>query len=62
MWIATWALNTLVDKGKTTDWMVHMPGQGVAAHTDAAHGTLIVDGGYKVMDTDGIRAVLQVSL
>lgn len=38
MWTATWALNTLVDKGKTTDWMVHMLGQAVAAHTDATHG------------------------
>ena len=27
MWTATWALNTLLDKGKTTDWMVHMIGQ-----------------------------------
>lgn len=38
MWTATWALNTLVDKGKTTDWMVHMLGQAVAAYTDATHG------------------------
>ena len=38
MWIATWALNTLVAKGKSTDWMVHMIGQAVAAHTDATHG------------------------
>lgn len=38
MWIATWALNTLVAKGKSTDWMVHMLGQAVAAHTDATHG------------------------
>lgn len=38
MWIATWALNTLVSKGKTTDWMVHMLGQAVGAHTDATHG------------------------
>lgn len=38
MWIATWALNTLVAKGKTTDWMVHMLAQAVAAHTDATHG------------------------
>lgn len=38
MWIATWALNTLVAKGKTTDWEVHMLGQAVAAHTDATHG------------------------
>lgn len=38
MWIATWALNTLVAKGKTADWMVHMLGQAVGAHTDATHG------------------------
>lgn len=38
MWCATWALNTLVEKGKTTDWMVHMMGEAVSAHTDATHG------------------------
>lgn len=38
MWIATWALNTLVAKGKSSDWMVHMLGQAVGAHTDATHG------------------------
>ena len=38
MWIATWALNTLVAKGKTTDWMVHMIGQSVGGYTDATHG------------------------
>ena len=38
MWTATWALNTLLKKGKTTDWMVHMLGQAVGAHTDATHG------------------------
>lgn len=38
MWTATWALNTLVAKGKTTDWMVHMLGQSVGGHTDATHG------------------------
>lgn len=38
MWTATWALNTLVAKGKSTDWMVHMLGQAVGAYTDAAHG------------------------
>lgn len=38
MWIATWALNTLVACGKTTDWMVHMLGQSVGAYTDATHG------------------------
>lgn len=38
MWTATWALNTFIAKGKATDWMVHMLGQAVAAHTDATHG------------------------
>jgi alcohol dehydrogenase YqhD (iron-dependent ADH family) len=38
MWIATWALNTFVAKGKSTDWMVHMLGQAVGAYTDATHG------------------------
>ncbi|MBR6393411.1 MAG: iron-containing alcohol dehydrogenase [Ruminococcus sp.] len=38
MWTATWALNTLVAKGKTEDWMVHMLGQAVGAYTDATHG------------------------
>ena len=38
MWTATWALNTLVAKGKSTDWMVHMLGQSVGACTDATHG------------------------
>ncbi len=41
MWIATWALNTLIAKGKTTDWEVHMLGQSVGAHTDATHGTTL---------------------
>lgn len=38
MWSATCALNTLVAKAKSTDWMVHMLGQSVGACTDAAHG------------------------
>ena len=38
MWISTWALNTLVAKGKSTDWMVHMFGHSVGAYTDATHG------------------------
>ena len=38
MWAATWALNTLVSRGKSTDWMVHMLGQAVGAYTNAAHG------------------------
>ena len=38
MWTATWALNTLVSRGKSTDWMVHMLGQAVGGYTDATHG------------------------
>ena len=38
MWTATWALNTLIAKGKATDWEVHMLGQAVGAYTDATHG------------------------
>ena len=38
MWTATWALNTLIACGKSTDWEVHMLGQAVGAHTDATHG------------------------
>lgn len=38
MWTATWALNTLISRGKSTDWMVHMIGQAIGAYTDATHG------------------------
>lgn len=38
MWTATWALNTLISKGKATDWLVHMIGQAVGACTNATHG------------------------
>ncbi|MGN0819152.1 MAG: iron-containing alcohol dehydrogenase [Christensenellaceae bacterium] len=38
MWTATWALNTLIAKGKSTDWMVHMIGQSIGAYTNATHG------------------------
>ena len=38
MWTATWALNTLISKGKSTDWMVHMLGQSVGACSNATHG------------------------
>lgn len=38
MWTETWALNTLIAKGKTEDWMVHMLGQAVGAYTNATHG------------------------
>ncbi len=38
MWTATWALNTLIGKGKSQDWMVHMLGQAVGGFTNATHG------------------------
>ncbi len=38
MWTATWALNTLIQCGKTTDWLVHSLGQAVGGFTDATHG------------------------
>ena len=38
MWTATWALNTLLSRGKTGDWQVHMLGHAIGAHTDATHG------------------------
>lgn len=38
MWSATWALNTLIGKGKTQDWEVHMLGHAISAITDATHG------------------------
>lgn len=38
MWAATWALNTLLKKGKSTDWMVHMLGQAAGGLVDATHG------------------------
>ena len=38
MWAATWALNTLVSRGKSTDWMVHKLGHAVGAYTNATHG------------------------
>ena len=38
MWTATWALNTLLEKGKSTDWTVHMIGQAVGGYTNATHG------------------------
>ena len=48
MWTSTWALNTLVGKGKSQDWMVHMIGQAIGAHTDATHGMTLsaVSGPY----------------
>ncbi len=38
MWSSTWALNTLVGKGKPQDWMVHMIGQSIGGCSNATHG------------------------
>ncbi len=38
MWTATWALNTLIGRGKSQDWMVHQMGHAVSALTNATHG------------------------
>ena len=39
MWAATWALNTLIAKGKPADWMVHMlrTGRGGRDRRDPRH-------------------------
>lgn len=58
MWIATWALNTLVAKGKTTDWMVHMIGQSIGAYTDATHGmtlSAVSMAYYRYIMNDGLQ-------
>ncbi len=38
MWTSTWALNTLISRGKPTDWMVHSLGEAVGGYSDATHG------------------------
>lgn len=58
MWTATWALNTLISRGKTTDWMVHMLGQAVGAITDATHGMTLAAVSlpyYKFIKPYGLR-------
>ncbi|MBO6230035.1 MAG: iron-containing alcohol dehydrogenase [Ruminiclostridium sp.] len=58
MWTATWALNTLVAKGKSTDWMVHMLGQAVGAYTDATHGMTLAAVSlpyYRYIMKDGVK-------
>ena len=58
MWSATWALNTLVSRGKSTDWMVHMIGQSVGACSNATHGMTLSAGSlpyYKMIMPYGIR-------
>lgn len=58
MWTATWALNTLISMGKSTDWEVHMLGQAIGAHTDATHGMTLSAVSipyYKYIMADGLQ-------
>lgn len=65
MWTATWALNTLIAKGKTTDWEVHMLGQAVGAHTDATHGmtlSAVSMAYYKLIMPYGLKKFLRYAV
>lgn len=58
MWTATWALNTLIGKGKTQDWMVHMIGQAIGAYTNATHGMTLAavsPAYYRYIMADGLH-------
>lgn len=58
MWVATWALNTLIGRGKRQDWMPHMIGKAISAHTDATHGmtlSSIASAYYKYVMKYGIK-------
>jgi len=37
-WTSTWALNSLIGKGKSGDWNVHQISHGISAITNATHG------------------------
>lgn len=57
MWSATWALNTLVGKGKSQDWMIHMIGQAIGGVTNATHGmtlSAITDAYYRYIMPYGL--------
>lgn len=58
MWASTWALNTLVAMGKSTDWEVHMIGQSIGAYTDATHGmtlSAVSMAYYRYIMMDGLQ-------
>lgn len=57
MWLATWALNTFLAKGKRQDWMVHMMGQSIGAYTNATHGMTLA-----VVSLPYYRYILQAGL
>lgn len=65
MWTATWALNTLVAMGKSTDWMVHMIGQAVGAYTDATHGMTLSAVSlpyYRYIMKDGLQKFVRYAI
>lgn len=70
MWSATWALNTLVAKGKSTDWMkelglvMNLKELGVTEDMipDLVRGTIVLPGGYKVLDKEEIEQIFRESL
>jgi len=65
MWTATWALNTLIAKGKSTDWMVHMLGQAAGAVTDATHGmtlSAVSLAYYKYIMDEGLSKFVRFAL
>lgn len=58
MWTATWALNTLIGKGKDQDWMVHMIGHAISAFTGATHGLTLAavsPAYYRYIMADGLH-------
>lgn len=58
MWAATWALNTLIGRGKRQDWMPHMIGKAISAHTNATHGmtlSAIAESYYRYVMKYGLR-------
>lgn len=58
MWASTWALNTLIGRGKKQDWMPHMIGKAITAHTGAVHGmtlSSIAKAYYRYVMNYGLR-------
>lgn len=58
MWASTWALNTLIGRGKRQDWMPHMIGKAITAHTGATHGmtlSAIAGAYYRFMLPYGLK-------
>lgn len=65
MWSATWALNTLVGKGKPQDWMIHMIGQAIGGVTNATHGmtlSAITDAYYRYIMPYGLNQFVKFAV